>query len=85
MNIISISHATILAPQVFQNVVPVKVFNISGFALTDEGWRFRSKLLVNFQLLRSVYLFTSADKTNSNSLCFTQTFSAFSYSAGSSL
>ena len=75
----------ILAPQVFRNVVPVKLFNISGFALTDEGWRSKSKLLVNFQLLRSVYLFTSADKTNSNSLCFTQSSSAFSYSAGSSM
>ena len=68
----------ILAPQVFRNFVPVKPFNISGFALTDEGWRSKSKLLVNFQLWRSVYLFTSADKTNSNSLCFTQSCSAFS-------
>lgn len=52
--------------------------NISGFALTNEGWRSKSKLLVNFQLWRSVYLFTSADKTNSNSLCFTRSSSAFS-------
>ena len=67
----------ILAPQVFRNVVPVKLFNISGFALADEGWRSKSKLLVNFQLWRSVYLFTSADKTNSNSLFYSIFFSVF--------